>query len=233
VADHTAPVPPSRPEESLAGGNLTAVSRVGDTVRRAAGPWTPTIHALLRHLRAAGITEVPEALGIDDQGREMLSYRPGKVANYPLPSWLWTDQILLQAGALLRRVHVAPYNMVFESGRLVGLIDVDTASPGPRIWDLAYLAYRLVPFVEDAGLELGWPQRAARLGRLLDAYRADFTEADVLGVMGQRLHELAGFTDVRAEQTGRVDFVEHAAMYRRDAEVLARRAAAASGPAHS
>ncbi len=237
------------------------MSRVGDTVRRAAGPWTPTIHALLRHLRAAGITEVPEALGIDDQGREMLSYRPGKVANYPLPSWLWTDQILLQAGALLRRVHdasqgfaardarwqlpahqpaeviclndVAPYNMVFESGRLVGLIDVDTASPGPRIWDLAYLAYRLVPFVEDAGLELGWPQRAARLGRLLDAYRADFTEADVLGVMGQRLHELAGFTDVRAEQTGRVDFVEHAAMYRRDAEVLARRAAAASGPAHS
>ena len=35
-------------EEVLAGGNMTAVVRVGDTVRRGAGPWTPTIHAFER-----------------------------------------------------------------------------------------------------------------------------------------------------------------------------------------
>ncbi len=46
--------------------------RVGDTVRRAAGPWTPTIHALLRHLRASGLSMVPEPLGIDEQGREII-----------------------------------------------------------------------------------------------------------------------------------------------------------------
>jgi Ser/Thr protein kinase RdoA (MazF antagonist) len=238
----------SEPEEVLAGGNHSTVSRVGDTVRRTAGPWTPTIHALLRHLRAGGVTEVPEPFGVDDQGREILSYRPGEVGNYPLPSWLWTEQILAQAGALLRRVHdasrgfdepaavwqlpghepaeviclndVAPYNMVFESGRIVGLIDLDTASPGPRIWDLAYLAYRLVPFVEDAGIGFSGPQRSARLRRLIEAYGGGFTEAEVYAVMAQRLIELAVFTDGRAEATGRSDFVEHAALYRRDAAAL-------------
>ena len=64
-------------EIPLAGGSMTAVVRVGDTVRRAAGPWTPTIHALLRHVRAAGFTAAPEPLGLDEQGREILSFLPG------------------------------------------------------------------------------------------------------------------------------------------------------------
>ena len=51
--------------------------RIGDTVRRPTGPWTPTIHALLQHLRAAGCVAVPEPLGIDDRGREIISLLPG------------------------------------------------------------------------------------------------------------------------------------------------------------
>jgi len=35
-------------EQSFEDGNIIAVVRVGDTVRRATGPWTPAIHALLR-----------------------------------------------------------------------------------------------------------------------------------------------------------------------------------------
>jgi hypothetical protein len=38
------------PEVPLTGGDMTAVVRVGDTVRRTAGPWTPAVHALLRQL---------------------------------------------------------------------------------------------------------------------------------------------------------------------------------------
>jgi hypothetical protein len=41
----------------LTGGNMTPVVRVGDTVRRSAGPWTPTIHALLRHVANPGVAE--------------------------------------------------------------------------------------------------------------------------------------------------------------------------------
>jgi hypothetical protein len=56
-------------EVLLAGGNSADVVRIGDTVRRVAGPWTPSVHRLLRMLRAAEITEVPEPLGFDDRGR--------------------------------------------------------------------------------------------------------------------------------------------------------------------
>jgi len=34
---------------------------------------------------------------------------------------------------------------VFRKGMPVALIDFDTAHPGPRIWDVAYAAYRFVP----------------------------------------------------------------------------------------
>ena len=78
-------------EVVLSGGNMTPVVRVGDTVRRAAGPWTPTIHALLRHVRAAGFDAVPEPLGIDEKGREILSFVPGRVATYPLDDFLLAE----------------------------------------------------------------------------------------------------------------------------------------------
>jgi Ser/Thr protein kinase RdoA (MazF antagonist) len=61
----------------LAGGRSTAVVRVGETVRRQAGPWTPTVHAYLRHLRAHGFTAAPEVLGVDAEGREILRFIPG------------------------------------------------------------------------------------------------------------------------------------------------------------
>ena len=39
----------------------------------------------------------------------------------------------------------APYNVTFQDLKPVGLIDFDTACPAPRIWDVAYAAYRFVP----------------------------------------------------------------------------------------
>ena len=43
-------------EIPLHGGNTSVVVRSGDTVRRNAGPWTPAVHALLRHLEYVGFT---------------------------------------------------------------------------------------------------------------------------------------------------------------------------------
>lgn len=249
--DATENVAATENEQPLTGGNSTAVVRVGDTVRRTAGPWTPTVHALLQHLRARGVTEVPEPHGTDDAGREVVSFVPGDVAHYPLPTWLWTDAVLHDAATLLRRVHdasvgldlpdavwqvparepvevvchndFAPYNLVFDDGRLVGVIDCDTASPGPRVWDLAYLAYRLVPYGEDAGDAAPGPgERAARLEELVRTYSVGLDHAptpdEVLATMVDRLEDLARFSDARATETGRTDLAEHAAMYRRDAQ---------------
>jgi hypothetical protein len=41
-------------------------------VCRPAGWWTPTVHALLRHLRSVGFSEAPEPLGLEE-GMETLS----------------------------------------------------------------------------------------------------------------------------------------------------------------
>ena len=64
-------------EEALSGGNTGHVVRVGDTVRRQAGHWTPAVHALLDHLAAAGFDAAPRALGTDALGREVASYVEG------------------------------------------------------------------------------------------------------------------------------------------------------------
>ncbi len=232
-------------EEVLAGGNSTVVTRRGATVRRGAGPWTPAVHAFLGVLRDAGIAGVPAALGTDEQGRELLAYVPGEAAHYPLPAWVWDRSILQDAGTLLRRIHdastglagaglewqlpthqpaevichndVAPYNMIFRAGRLAGIIDFDTSSPGPRIWDFAYLAYRLMPLGENGGAAApAGTERLSRLDALLQAYGLAFEQQAVFETMAVRLAELADYTDARAAATGRADLLDHSAMYRRD-----------------
>jgi catechol 2,3-dioxygenase-like lactoylglutathione lyase family enzyme len=179
-------------EEILTGGNMTAVVRVGDTVRRAAGPWTPTIHAFLRHLRANGFALVPEPLGMDERGREILSLLPGATATYPLPEFAWSDETLTAVARTLRAFHdasvgfegtrwqwpahapeevichndFAPYNLMFEDGRLTGVIDLDLASPGPRGLDLAYTAYRFVPLTDPANPDAPFPGARVQRRRL-------------------------------------------------------------------
>ncbi|WP_199565450.1 hypothetical protein [Spongiactinospora rosea] len=52
----------------LTGGNVSqGVVRVGDTVHRPAGLWTPAVHALLSHLHSAGFEGAPRPLGIDER----------------------------------------------------------------------------------------------------------------------------------------------------------------------
>jgi Phosphotransferase enzyme family len=96
-------------EVRLAGGRLNEVVRVGDTVRRPSGPWTPSIHALLRHVRERGFLAAPEPLGIDEHGREVLRYLPGETlgASYPWPAWVWTDNLLADMGSLSAAYHAA------------------------------------------------------------------------------------------------------------------------------
>jgi hypothetical protein len=94
-------------EQRLAGGTVTPIVRSGDTVRRATGPWSPSVHALLRHLQAAGFDGAPRFLGIDDQGREVLTYIPGHVTTYGPPAGMYTDTALATAAGLLRRFHDA------------------------------------------------------------------------------------------------------------------------------
>ena len=53
------------------------VVRVGDTVRRSQYPWSQSVHRVLEGLEAVGFPYSPRFLGIDDQGREVLSWIEG------------------------------------------------------------------------------------------------------------------------------------------------------------
>ncbi len=162
-------------EIPLLGGNINAsVVRSGNTVRRITGPNSKTIHRLLLHLADMEFSYSPRFLGLDDKGREILSFIDGRTE---WPQKLWQDDKPLKTSAsILRQYHdatlgfthqnddswafrysdrnrhevichvdFAPYNMIFDETAPIGIIDWDLAGPGPRLWDLAYLAYWLVP----------------------------------------------------------------------------------------
>jgi hypothetical protein len=104
-------------EIELTGGRVTGgVVRVGNTVHRSVGPWTPTVHAYLRHLEGRGFEGAPRALGFDDQGREVLSFLDGVVASSSdwtrghanrVPAGGLSDDALLEVGRLIRSLHDA------------------------------------------------------------------------------------------------------------------------------
>jgi serine/threonine protein kinase len=173
-------------ETPLLGGRITpGVVRVGSTVRRPVGPHSSFVHELLLALEQVGFPAAPRFLGIDDRGREVLSFIEGFVPGN-LDENLTDDQLAAAAG-LLRRYHdasarttlsdgeecvchndISPVNSVFVDNRPVALIDFDMASPGPRIRDVAYGAF--------LWLNLGWdgqsPQHQVRRLRLwCDEYR--------------------------------------------------------------
>src|SRR3989442_2648645 len=84
------------------GGNFSQAVRVGDTVRRRAGPWTPAVQLLLVHLEAVGFTAAPRSLGFDERGRTVLAYLPGDIHGgwpEPVPAWLLENITTLKGAA--------------------------------------------------------------------------------------------------------------------------------------
>ncbi|MEU0069321.1 phosphotransferase [Streptomyces sp. NPDC006332] len=154
------PEQPEQPEIPLTGGRITpGVVRVGDMVRRPVGPHSPFVHRLLRHLEDVGADAAPRLLGIDDKGREILSFQHGDVVT-AFRARDWSPAQITAAARLLRRLHDAtagtqiagdeetvchndfsPLNVTFVDDLPVRAFDFDQAAPGPRTRDLAYAAW--------------------------------------------------------------------------------------------
>ena len=151
-------------EVPLLGGNMAkGIVRVGNTVRKPSGPWTPAVHALLTHLIGVGFRGCPRSLGVDDQGRHVLEWIDGSTTNPYLRGE--RSPSLKEIGVLLRAFHdaaaefvppadsvwgtlidshnplqivhhdLASWNFVHGGDRQV-IIDWDLAGPGDRLWDI-------------------------------------------------------------------------------------------------
>jgi len=101
-------------EERLPGGRLTVVVRAGDTVRRQPKPWSNEVQKLLAHVRSRGFLLVPEPLGFDEQGREVLGYIEGETSATvtPWPGALWSDELLTDVGKTVAAYHRAVADFV-------------------------------------------------------------------------------------------------------------------------
>jgi Phosphotransferase enzyme family len=150
------------------------VIRIGQTVSRPVHKNSSAVHALLKHLEELGFEGAPRTLGLDEYGRETVSYINGTAGHYPLKSYVLSESTLVRLGLLLRRFHDAttgfslpknvvwhnpvaepsevichgdagPYNIIFRNGDPIALIDFERATPAPRIWDIAFILYRFAP----------------------------------------------------------------------------------------
>jgi len=171
-------------EEPLDGGNSNPdVVRVGDTVRRAAGRWTPAVHQLLDYLNERSYP-APRPLGLDDSGREILSFIPGRCVHPDALELIAEEEGLTRVGRLIADYHHAQQGFVpsddaiwRDEGRdpsgstevlahndlapwnLVAgpsgwvFIDWDLAAPGRRMWDLAWALHSFVGLWPDSPLD--------------------------------------------------------------------------------
>jgi Ser/Thr protein kinase RdoA (MazF antagonist) len=175
-------------EIHLSGGRVTeGVVRIGETVRRPLKPNSAFVRALLAHLDDEGFAAAPRYLGVDEQGREILSFQPGEVPA-EIDSTM-SDETLAAAARLIRAYHdatagsalvgedevvchndLSPCNFVFRDGMPIGIIDFDAAAPGARLQDIGYAIFLWL----NVGTEGLLPSEQARRIRLFcSAYRIE------------------------------------------------------------
>jgi Phosphotransferase enzyme family len=107
--------------EPLIGDGVTqGIVRIGDTVRRPLRPFSLTVQAYLAHLRDAGFTGAPLPFGVDEQGREVLSFVPGDVARWLPPPERAGDDVLVALARLVRALHEASAGWVPPPGAVWG-----------------------------------------------------------------------------------------------------------------
>jgi len=219
--------------------NAGAVVRIGDTVRRPPGAASTMQRKVLEHLAAVGFDRAPRYLGQDEQGRDVLSYVEGQVPTAPFPAWACTEGVLEETVRLLRDFHAAmagfalpdsyvadladpdgdevvchndvcPENVVYRSGRPIGLLDFDLAAPGRRLWDLARTAIMWCPLGQRS-TGRAWPTSIDALARLRTVSRAYGVPSDRAPSLSRLVVEASaqGRSWVRAKvDAGEPGFVE-------------------------
>lgn len=187
-------------EIQLSGGAMTeGVVRVGNTVRRPPRETSQLMRDVLVHLERAGFEAAPRWLGLDEQGRDVLSWiegdtfvERGQMHPYigdPPERVTFTNSQIEAAMGLLRRYHdtfgddvichgdFGPWNIVWQKGSPLAVIDFDNVYPGDPGDDVAYALRMFIGygFARAAPAEL-----VQRTQTALRAYGADFDVPAIL-----------------------------------------------------
>jgi len=177
-------------ESQLFGGRTASeVVRIGNTVRRSVGPNPEFNHALLKLLEAKNFDHAPRFLGIDEKGREIVTFMEGKA---PHEEVNWTDDQLVIVVQMLKNFHdatagselangkevvchndIAPWNTILENDIPTAFIDFDGAAPGNRADDLAYLLWTFLELGSDvsASVQAEKIQKLAKVYGFVDTHK--------------------------------------------------------------
>jgi len=146
----------------LQGGFVNVVVRRGDVVLREGGERAEFVRGVLEELD--GWNGAPRFLGVEEDGRERLSFIDGYVAwERPWKPAVTSPETLRSVGRLVREFHdltagtayagdeevvchndLSPKNTVYtdDANRAIAFIDWDLAAPGPRINDIAFICWQ-------------------------------------------------------------------------------------------
>ena len=195
--------------EQFLAGNVGGAVLIGDTVRRPTGPWTPAVHALLAHLEPR-LPHIPKVRGLDEQGREVLTYLPGRVVDinrerlnerqiaavvgwtrafhaavgdfsHPGP-WRYFP---LPSPTIIGHNDIAPYNVCFAGDEVAGVFDWDLAGPTTPLFELAFIAWNCVPLWTSIG-----PSAAASRLTVIAATYGAVDPRDILYAVPPRIQAM-------------------------------------------
>lgn len=170
----------------LTGGRVTqGVVRIGSRVHRPQCANAAFVHAALLHLEERQSPFAPRFHGVDDRGREILTFMEGSV---PDNLGEYSPEQCAAAAGIIRALHdafagfpglpagktvchndLSPCNFTFIDARPSAVIDWDAAAFGEPLDDLAYAAWMWL----DIGSDENTPERVHNgMLAMLDAYGA-------------------------------------------------------------
>lgn len=202
-------------EIALPAGDVTeGVVRVGNTVRRPHQPQSYAVAAYLDYLESVGFENSPRYLGLDDRGRDVLTFIEGEVASAEVEERFLGDNLLASVARLVLKLHrasegysaseepfpvrsgvaehyeiighldVTPQNIVVRGGEAIGIVDFDLAGPTTRFRDSYNAAMHWVPLLDPVDLHGIAPGDQLRRLRVF---------ADAYGWTGTERSELVAF----------------------------------------
>ncbi len=231
------------PEENLTTNDKHPVIRIGNEVHRPTDFWTPAVHSLLGYLESVGFAYAPKIVGFDGEGREMLEYFEGEsgsdgwknivsdaglqkyarlLRSYhdavkdfkPAKDLEWANGSKgLRTGEIICHGDFGPWNIVWQGGEPVGIVDWDFAHPAKPEYDILYALEYSAPFCDDE-TALKWrgfkslPDRKHRIEVFMKAYGAPMIEnvAHKVARMQRKVGEYEAYLAKRGIQP-QVDWV--------------------------